>query len=205
MKKKLLCTAALFGLLSSAWAQNISITPGNINVNDTGTSISVRGDGNPQVTVNSGQSGQTKNTKRTPGTSHVVIEDGGSVSVTAVGEGAHAETNIGSRTISAGSSGKQISGNKKSYINEDLSARNLSKHDLSGYTFTNVSMNATVLSKANLQKAQLTNVDLSGADLRGANLAGASITNVDLEDALLDGTIWIDGRTCKTGSVGACR
>lgn len=53
---------------------------------------------------------------------------------------------------------------------------------------------------ANLSKASLLDADLTGANLQGANLIGAVLIQAKLDDA-----IWIDGRVCAKGSVGACR
>jgi uncharacterized protein YjbI with pentapeptide repeats len=68
--------------------------------------------------------------------------------------------------------------------NLDLSGANLSGADL-----TNASLTGTKLLKANLTRAKMVDVRLSGADLTGADLSGAT---------------WIDGETCRAGSIGKC-
>ena len=50
------------------------------------------------------------------------------------------------------------------------------------------------LSRANLHEANLREADLSGANLSGANLWKAG----------LGGATWVDGSTCKEGSIGQC-
>ena len=65
------------------------------------------------------------------------------------------------------------------------------------------------LRNADLRGAKLTAVDFTGADLSGADLSSANLRYVVLNGTRLAGTrldqaVWIDGRTCAAGSVGAC-
>src|SRR5208283_3216233 len=61
------------------------------------------------------------------------------------------------------------------------------------------------LSGANLQGANLKGVNLSWTNMTGANLYGANLTGANLYEAVLSGSIWTDGITCKQGSVGQCK
>jgi hypothetical protein len=57
---------------------------------------------------------------------------------------------------------------------------------------------------ADLRYADLTNADLDGADLRFADLTGAVLPGATLKQALLGGALWLDGRPCRSESVGGC-
>jgi hypothetical protein len=106
----------------------------------------------------------------------------------------------------------------------------LENADLSSANLTGAHLNSAVLNHANLKYATLVNADLSYASLRFANLSGANLNHgnlsyadlqgadlhyadmrnanlseAKLKDANLDNAIWTDGRTCATGSRGACR
>lgn len=81
-----------------------------------------------------------------------------------------------------------------------LSYANLVRADL---TYANLA--GARLDAANLQQANLGYAELKQADLRLADLRGARLEAANLSGALLDGAIWIDGRECGPGSVGACR
>jgi len=51
----------------------------------------------------------------------------------------------------------------------------------------------------------LTNADLAGTDLSFADLTGAVLAGASLQKARFDHALWLDGRTCRKGSVGGCR
>ena len=53
--------------------------------------------------------------------------------------------------------------------------------------------------------AKLFRADLRRADLSAADLSGAKLSEGRLFGAELSGAVWIDGRRCAPGSVGACR
>lgn len=96
----------------------------------------------------------------------------------------------------------------------NLQAANLLASDLSLATLKYAELQLANLkyvnfTKANLKAANLTGADLSNAsfvqaDLSYANLRDANITNTHFEKARMDNVIWVDGRTCRVGSVGAC-
>lgn len=80
-----------------------------------------------------------------------------------------------------------------------LAYANLVHADLSYANLEGAQLQAANLQQANLSYADLKNADLSLADLRGAKLEAADLTGARLEQA-----IWVDGRECKEGSIGAC-
>ena len=82
----------------------------------------------------------------------------------------------------------------------DLSYINLRNANLSF-----VSLQKARLFGADLRKADLTSADIQGADLSYANLTGAKLDGVKLDGAILKNTIWTDGSTCLSVSVGACQ
>jgi hypothetical protein len=51
----------------------------------------------------------------------------------------------------------------------------------------------------------LVGADLRNADLTDANLAGANLAHARLEGANLSRAVWVDGRVCAEGSLGACK
>ena len=61
------------------------------------------------------------------------------------------------------------------------------------------------LREAKLQGAQLKDVRLGGAKLQGADLTGAVMDTLDLQGVNLTGVIWVDGRTCGSGSFNRCK
>ena len=60
------------------------------------------------------------------------------------------------------------------------------------------------LSFVNLSYARLRGANLKNANLQSANLERADLSQVRLEGADLSRARWVDGRRCKTGSIGTC-
>ncbi len=89
--------------------------------------------------------------------------------------------------------GADLSGTKLDYAN-------LGRADLAYSTLRGASLRG-----ADLRYADLTNADLDGADLRFADLTGAVLPGATLKQALLGGALWLDGRPCRSESVGGCR
>lgn len=107
----------------------------------------------------------------------------------------------------------------------DLSRARIDDADLAGASLRQTRLRGADLSYTNLQGAALAGADLTqsrlvGADLRAADLTGAHlgrsdlsfadlrgalVADADIASARLDEAIWVDGRTCARGSVGACR
>lgn len=86
----------------------------------------------------------------------------------------------------------------------DLSHANLqySQLHLSNMKYVN-------FTKANLKGASLVGSDLTGAIFTQANLSYANfrdaiIDSTDFSNARLDNAIWVDGRICRTNSIGSC-
>jgi len=77
--------------------------------------------------------------------------------------------------------------------------------DLSNANLSNVDMYGVNLSGANLSGANLSKSAFEDADLRGANLKGANISGASFSGAKLSDTIWVDGKKCKSGSIGKCK
>lgn len=82
----------------------------------------------------------------------------------------------------------------------DLGFAILEGADLRGAVLTGASLRGAILRRARLAGADLRDAELGYADLTGAELAGTRLTG-----ARLDKAIWVDGRVCADGSVGACR
>lgn len=151
----------------------------------------------------------------------------GVISNTQVGRGARATMNIGGRSVegthsmtsssSGGSDGVATGSprtgaaagaavqNGNDYVNQELAGAGWARRDLRRANITNTNLQSADLTGANLGAASLVNVDLSGARLVGANLRGANLVNVDLEDADLSHAVWVDGHSCRAGSIGQCR
>ena len=80
--------------------------------------------------------------------------------------------------------------------NCDLSQANLAGIDLYGAN----------LKGANLSGANLKGTLFNDADLTGANLKGASTDKeTNFSGAKLSETTWVDGKKCKSGSMGRCK
>lgn len=78
--------------------------------------------------------------------------------------------------------------------------------DLSGANLAGIDLYGANLSGANLTGANLAGTTFSDADLTGANLNGATINKkTNFSGAKLSNTIWVDGKTCRSGSMGRCR
>ncbi len=193
---KILCLCGLLAAPLSLLAQSARVTPAGVSVQAGGLVIAVpNGDPAADPGAAATKSGQVQ----------------GKVSVTASGEGAVAQTNIGGGSIRAtGGTGGAGAGatpthGRMSYTNVDLSQQDFSGRNLTGAALSNVDLSGALLRKTNLARARLSNVDLSQADLRGANLLGAALRNVTFEEAHLDAATWTDGRVCAAGSLGRCR
>ncbi len=79
----------------------------------------------------------------------------------------------------------------------ELSHADLRYADLAGADLSYARLDGADLKGANLRLADLTNADLSAADLSFADLTGARLGGARLERAILNGTIWSDGRRCS--------
>lgn len=77
----------------------------------------------------------------------------------------------------------------------DLSKANLSNLDMYGADLAGVNLTGADLSNASFLDANLTGADLTNANVKGANFAGAKLSNAT----------WIDGRKCKSPSIGTCK
>lgn len=93
--------------------------------------------------------------------------------------------------------------------NTDLNRSRLQGSDLSYANLTQASLQQADLRQARLVGAILVQSSLQGADLSGADLSYADLTGARLENALLesarfDQAIWLNGRPCLDGSIGAC-
>jgi hypothetical protein len=84
--------------------------------------------------------------------------------------------------------------------NLDLEYADISSANLSGADLSN-----SMLSNANLTKANLSGANLSGTNLSFANLSGADASKANLTNVFLDQATWTNGKTCKIGSIGACK
>lgn len=86
----------------------------------------------------------------------------------------------------------------------------LLKADLQRADLRGAQLNGAVLLQADLREArfeaaEMKGVRLGGAKLQGANLTGATLDTLDLQGVNLTGAIWVDGRTCGSGSFNRCR
>jgi uncharacterized protein YjbI with pentapeptide repeats len=81
----------------------------------------------------------------------------------------------------------------------DMAYAEITKSDFSYANLENVRLIGANLQSSDLRYANLKNADFSFADLSNALLAGANLSNTKFDNA-----IWIDGRICKTGSIGTC-
>lgn len=99
-------------------------------------------------------------------------------------------------------------------MNTNLQTANLYASDLSHANLKFSQLHLSSLRYVNFTKANLTGAGLMGADLSGAiftqadlsyaNFRDANVSSVDFSNARLDNAIWIDGRTCRAGSMGSC-
>jgi hypothetical protein len=95
-----------------------------------------------------------------------------------------------------------------------LSGARLGDSDLQRAQLNYADLSGSSLVGARLDQAALFGANLSGADLRGASFDGADLSFADLRNARMAGAvlararlanaIWIDGRRCAPGSLGAC-
>lgn len=91
----------------------------------------------------------------------------------------------------------------------DLGGANLAEADaayanLRAADLTLANLGYSRLVGANLREARLSHADLRGADLQYADLRNAQIDGALFDGAQLSNAIWIDGKTCAEGSLGAC-
>lgn len=98
--------------------------------------------------------------------------------------------------------------------NMDLTGARLIGANLIGSDLAYTVLNLADLRHADFSNARMTGASLKAADLRGARLAGADLSYTDLSTARLEGAVlsetrfdnavWVDGRSCKPGSIGQC-
>ncbi|MCZ6771946.1 MAG: pentapeptide repeat-containing protein [Proteobacteria bacterium] len=86
----------------------------------------------------------------------------------------------------------------------DLTGANLAYADLTGADLSLSNLSGARMVGANLSHAKLGHARMVGTDLRFADLSGALIAGADLTGAQLANAIWVDGRTCRRDSIGAC-
>lgn len=86
----------------------------------------------------------------------------------------------------------------------NLARADLRYADLSGARLTRASLRGANAVGAVLRGAELIQADLRDADLEFADLQGATLSGTQLAGARLGKAIWIDGRICAVGSIGAC-
>jgi hypothetical protein len=86
-----------------------------------------------------------------------------------------------------------------------LARADLAYADLERARLAHADLRGARLLGANLSNTSLAGANLAAADLSHANLRGANLTSADLAGARLDHAIWLDGRVCAAGSLGACR
>lgn len=113
------------------------------------------------------------------------------------------DLDVGSASLAGADLSNAVLGRAK-LTATDLTAANLNYADLSGADLSYARLLQASLLGANLRGANLSEADLSGADLRYANLTEVDLTGAKFAGANLEGAIWPDGRTCATGSLGAC-
>ena len=99
-------------------------------------------------------------------------------------------------------------------MNANLQTANLYAADLSHANLKYTQLQLATLKNTNFTKANLTGATLIGADLSGTifkqanlsyvNFRDAVIRNADFTNARLDNAIWVDGRKCRTDSIGSC-
>lgn len=91
-----------------------------------------------------------------------------------------------------------------------LQEATLLKADLHQADLRGAQLRETVLLQADLRETKLQGADLKGvrlggAKLQGADLTGAMMDTLDLQGVNLSGMIWVDGRTCASGSFNRCK
>ena len=81
----------------------------------------------------------------------------------------------------------------------------LVKTQFKGSRLIEADFTRAVLHGANFEGADLRFAKFVNSDLRRANFTNARLHRTDFRNALLDGVIWIDGKTiCRDGSVSRC-
>lgn len=91
----------------------------------------------------------------------------------------------------------------------NLDGANLFKANFKYAYLYSASMHKTNLSQANLKGANLVEADLSGANLSSADLSYADLRRANISDTNFNNTdlsnaIWVDGTSCRKGSIGSC-
>lgn len=86
----------------------------------------------------------------------------------------------------------------------DLTGANLAYADMTGADLSLSNLSGARMVGANLSHAKLGHARMVGTDLRFADLSGAMMAGADLTGAQLANAIWVDGRTCRRDSIGAC-
>lgn len=99
-------------------------------------------------------------------------------------------------------------------MSTNLQTSNLYGSDLSHANLQYAQLHLSKLHYVNFTKANLKGASLVGADLSNAifsqsnlsyaNFRDAIINATDFSNARLDNAIWVDGRTCRTNSIGSC-
>lgn len=100
-----------------------------------------------------------------------------------------------------------LSGTRLQSVNlfaANLSLANLKYAELQLANLKYVNFHKASLKGANMIGADLSNAVFTQADLSYANLRDANVTDANFENARMDNMIWIDGRTCRIGSIGSC-
>lgn len=204
----LACACSLLTAMSPAQAQQVNIRVPGVEINTRGDVPGSRQSNTAEVQVNGSsttiRNGVISNTQTGPG-ARAIMEIGGrgieGNQVIVPGSSESETRTVRPRTGTAAGTAVQSG---RDYVNQELAGASWARRDLRGANITNTNLQGADLSGANLASASIVNVDLSGARLNGANFRGANIVNVDLEDADLSQAIWVDGRSCRTGSIGRC-
>ena len=92
---------------------------------------------------------------------------------------------------------------------KDLTGANFEKAELDGVNFENANLTGANfkgadIERSNFKNANLTNADFEDADLEEANLQGAIIKGTNFKNTELEYAIWVNGKVCGAGSIGAC-
>ncbi len=89
-------------------------------------------------------------------------------------------------------------------MNARLGEADIAYADLSRANFGYANLGRANLRGVSARGADFAYAILAGADLSYADLRGAALGGANLQGTRLDRALWIDGRTCAVGSVGAC-
>ncbi len=94
--------------------------------------------------------------------------------------------------------------NGANLLGSNLANASMAYVDLSMSYLSYANLSDANLKGANLQGADLTHAKINNADLSYADLQNAQIDNAEIKGVRLGNAIWVDGRTCKAESLGAC-